>query len=144
MRWRRFFSERTPAAPSLGIVIFVGIVGANGSVIMPALFVDAGCRSESNTLNDGGWWSLHCHSCVGRRPDISAELLAVAFVALRWLASLSHSCRVPVLMLLGASGTADRLSLSHSQRCHLQPHAARTSRPGTGTVSAVMPSASPM
>ncbi len=31
--------------------------------------------SSGCSLNDGGWWSpWHCHSCVGRRPDISAEL----------------------------------------------------------------------
>lgn len=119
--------------PLFGIVmIFVGIVGANGSVIMPALFVDAG--RQVALLNDGGWWSpWHCHSCVGRRPDISAELAGGGILWLcGGLASAFTVARRAGADVVGrARGTADRLSLSHSQRCHLQPHAARTSRPGT-------------
>ncbi len=138
-RRRRFSLERTPAAPLFGIVmIFVGIVGANGSVIMPALFVDAGRQVAelglfSSMMGAGGLLGIAIHASVGAR--ISAQnWLAVAFCgsAVGSLL-LSQLPGVPVLMLLGAlvGLTADRLSLSHSQRCHLQPHAARTSRPGT-------------
>ncbi len=80
------------------------------------------------------WWSpWHCHSCVGRRPDISAELAGGGILWLcGGLASAFTVARRAGADVVGrARGTADRLSLSHSQRCHLQPHAARTSRPGT-------------
>ncbi len=67
------------------------------------------------------------------------------FVALRWARFAFTVARRAGADVVGrARGTADRLSLSHSQRCHLQPHAARTSRLVLGTVSAVMLSASPM
>ncbi len=91
-------------------------------------------RARAVLLNDGGWWSpWHCHSCVGRRPDISAELAGGGILWLcGGLASAFTVARRAGADVVGrARGTADRLSLSHSQRCHLQPHAARTSRPGT-------------
>lgn len=124
--------------PLFGIVmIFVGIVGANGSVIMPALFVDAGRQVAElglfSSMMGAGGSSWHCHSCVGRRPDISAELAGGGILWLcGGLASAFTVARRAGADVVGrARGTADRLSLSHSQRCHLQPHAARTSRPGT-------------
>ncbi len=123
--------------PLFGIVmIFVGIVGANGSVIMPALFVDAGrqvaelglfssmmglvvslalpfMRRSAPGYQRRTGWRWHLWLCGG---------LASAFTVAR---------RAGADVVGRARGTADRLSLSHSQRCHLQPHAARTSRPGT-------------
>ncbi len=123
--------------PLFGIVmIFVGIVGANGSVIMPALFVDAGRQVAelglfSSMMGAGGLLGIAIHASVGAR--ISAQnWLAVAFCgsAVGSLL-LSQLPRAGADVVGRARGTADRLSLSHSQRCHLQPHAARTSRPGT-------------
>lgn len=120
--------------PLFGIVmIFVGIVGANGSVIMPALFVDAGRQVAelglfSSMMGAGGLLGIAIHASVGAR--ISAQnWLAVAFCgsAVGSLL-LSQLPGVPVLMLLGA---LVGLLTGSSQRCHLQPHAARTSRPGT-------------
>ncbi len=73
--------------PLFGIVmIFVGIVGANGSVIMPALFVDAGRQVAelglfSSMMGAGGLLGIAIHASVGAR--ISAQnWLAVAFWAL--------------------------------------------------------------
>ncbi|ECC8233029.1 TPA: MFS transporter, partial [Escherichia coli] len=70
--------------PLFGIVmIFVGIVGANGSVIMPALFVDAGRQVAelglfSSMMGAGGLLGIAIHASVGAR--ISAQnWLAVAF-----------------------------------------------------------------
>ncbi|WP_341474851.1 MFS transporter [Enterobacter hormaechei] len=136
-RRRRFSLERTLLRPLFGIVmIFVGIVGANGSVIMPALFVDAGRQVAelglfSSMMGAGGLLGIAIHASVGAR--ISAQnWLAVAFCgsAVGSLL-LSQLPRAGADVVGRARGTADRLSLSHSQRCHLQPHAARTSRPGT-------------
>ncbi len=61
-------------------------------------------RARAVLLNDGGWWSpWHCHSCVGRRPDISAELAGGGILWLcGGLASAFTVAGVPVLMLLGA------------------------------------------
>lgn len=118
--------------PLFGIVmIFVGIVGANGSVIMPALFVDAGRQVAelglfSSMMGAGGLLGIAIHASVGAR--ISAQnWLAVAFCG----SAVGSARRAGADVVGRARGTADRLSLSHSQRCHLQPHAARTSRPGT-------------
>lgn len=84
--------------PLFGIVmIFVGIVGANGSVIMPALFVDAGRQVAelglfSSMMGAGGLLGIAIHASVGAR--ISAQnWLAVAFVALRWARFCFHSCQ---------------------------------------------------
>lgn len=94
--------------PLFGIVmIFVGIVGANGSVIMPALFVDAGRQVAElglfSSMMGAGGAPWHCHSCVGRRPDISAELAGGGILWLcGGLASAFTVAGVPVLMLLGA------------------------------------------
>ncbi len=94
--------------PLFGIVmIFVGIVGANGSVIMPALFVDAGRQVAelglfSSMMGAGGLLGIAIHASVGAR--ISAQnWLAVAFCgsAVGSLL-LSQLPGVPVLMLLGA------------------------------------------
>lgn len=96
--------------------------------------VDGNFGGSGLQPHDGGWWSpWHCHSCVGRRPDISAELAGGGILWLcGGLASAFTVARRAGADVVGrARGTADRLSLSHSQRCHLQPHAARTSRPGT-------------
>ncbi len=88
-------------------MIFVGIVGANGSVIMPALFVDAGRQVAelglfSSMMGAGGLLGIAIHASVGAR--ISAQnWLAVAFCgsAVGSLL-LSQLPGVPVLMLLGA------------------------------------------
>lgn len=85
-------------------MIFVGIVGANGSVIMRAV---CRCRTPSSRaravlLNDGagGLLGIAIHASVGAR--ISAQnWLAVAFVAAVGSLLLSQ-LSVPVLMLLGA------------------------------------------
>nr|QTX14588.1 Transcriptional regulator NanR [Klebsiella pneumoniae] len=64
----------------------MGIVGANGSVIMPALFVDAGRQVAelglfSSMMGAGGLLGIAIHASVGAR--ISAQnWLAVAFL---WL-----------------------------------------------------------
>lgn len=124
--------------PLFGIVmIFVGIVGANGSVIMPALFVDAGRQVAelglfSSMMGAGGLLGIAIHASVGAR--ISAQKLAGGGIL--WLcgglaSAFTVARRAGADVVGRARGTADRLSLSHSQRCHLQPHAARTSRPGT-------------
>ena len=111
--------------PLFGIVmIFVGIVGANGSVIMPALFVDAGRQVAelglfSSMMGAGGLLGI---AMAGGGILWLCGGLASAFTVAR---------RAGADVVGRARGTADRLSLSHSQRCHLQPHAARTSRPGT-------------
>ncbi len=134
---RRRFLWSEPLRPLFGIVmIFVGIVGANNGVIMPALFVDAGRQVAelglfSSMMGAGGLLGIAIHASVGAR--ISAQnWLAVAFVALRW----ARFCfliagRAGADVVGRARGTADRLSLSILNSCHLQPHAARTSRPGT-------------
>ncbi len=85
-------------------------------------------RARAVLLNDGGWWSpWHCHSCVGRRPDISAELAGGGILWLcGGLASAFTVARRAGADVVGrARGTADRLSLSHSQRCHLQAYSKR-------------------
>ncbi|MGK3440798.1 MFS transporter, partial [Klebsiella pneumoniae] len=81
--------------------------GANGSVIMPALFVDAGRQVAelglfSSMMGAGGLLGIAIHASVGAR--ISAQnCLAVAFCgsAVGSLL-LSQLPGVPVLMLLGA------------------------------------------
>ncbi len=136
-RRRRFSLSEPLLRPLFGIVmIFVGIVGANGSVIMPALFVDAGRQVAelglfSSMMGAGGLLGIAIHASVGAR--ISAQnWLAVAFCgsAVGSLLLSQLQARAGADVVGRARGTADRLSLSHSQRCHLQPHAARTS-PGT-------------
>ncbi len=133
-----FLLERTPAAPSLWYSDDLRGHRWRQRQRHHACAV-CRCRTPSSRaravlLNDGGWWSpWHCHSCVGRRPDISAELAGGGMLWLcGGLASAFTVARRAGADVVGrARGTADRLSLSHSQRCHLQPHAARTSRPGT-------------
>ncbi len=107
-RRRRFSLSEPLLRPLFGIVmIFVGIVGANGSVIMPALFVDAGRQVAelglfSSMMGAGGLLGIAIHASVGAR--ISAQnWLAVAFCgsAVGSLL-LSQLPGVPVLMLLGA------------------------------------------
>lgn len=89
-RRRRFSLERTPAAPSLWYSDDLRGHRWRQRQRHHACAV-CRCRTPSSRaravlLNDGGWWSpWHCHSCVGRRPDISAELAGGGiFVALRW------------------------------------------------------------
>ncbi len=128
--------------PLFGIVmIFVGIVGANGSVIMPALFVDAGRQVAelglfSSMMGAGGLLGIAIHASVGAR--ISAQnWLAVAFCgsAVGSLL-LSQLPGVPVLMLLGAlvglltgsvspilnAAIYNTMEARHSPHTTLRPH----------------------
>ncbi len=107
-RRRRFSLERTPAAPSLWYSDDLRGHRWRQRQRHHACAV-CRCRTPSSRaravlLNDGGWWSpWHCHSCVGRRPDISAELAGGGILWLcGGLASAFTVAGVPVLMLLGA------------------------------------------
>ncbi len=132
------FSERTPAAPSLWYSDDLRGHRWRQRQRHHACAV-CRCRTPSSRaravlLNDGGWWSpWHCHSCVGGARISAQNWLAVAFCgsAVGSLLLSQLPGRAGADVVGRARGTADRLSLSHSQRCHLQPHAARTSRPGT-------------
>ncbi len=136
-RRRRFSLSEPLLRPLFGIVmIFVGIVGANGSVIMPALFVDAGRQVAELGLFSSMMGLVVSLALPFMRRSAPGYQRRTGwrwhFVALRWARFCFHSCGRAGADVVGrARGTADRLSLSHSQRCHLQPHAARTSRPGT-------------
>ncbi len=152
-RRRRFSLERTPAAPSLWYSDDLRGHRWRQRQRHHACAV-CRCRTPSSRaravlLNDGGWWSpWHCHSCVGRRPDISAELAGGGILWLcGGLASAFTVARRAGADVVGrARGTADRLSLSHSQLNAAIYNRTPPELLGRvlGTVSAVMLSASPM
>ncbi|HOY83192.1 MAG TPA: MFS transporter [Rhodoglobus sp.] len=94
--------------PLFGLVmIFVGVVGANGSVIMPALFVDAGRPVAelglfSSMMGAGGILGVVVHASVGTRMP-AQSWLAVAFCgSATGSLLLSQLPHVSVLMMSGA------------------------------------------
>ncbi len=102
---------------------------------MPALFVDAGRQvAELGLFSSmmGGWWSpgIAIHASVGARYQRRTGW-RWHFVALRWARFCFHSCGRAGADVVGRARGLLTGSILPSQRCHLQPHAARTSRPGT-------------
>ncbi|GHL05918.1 hypothetical protein ECZU21_49310 [Escherichia coli] len=130
-------------------MIFVGIVGANGSVIMPALFVDAGRQVAelglfSSMMGAGGLLGIAIHASVGAR--ISAQnWLAVAFCG-----SAVGSLLLSQLPRAGADVVGRARGLLTGSVSPILNAAIYNRTPPEllgrvlGTVSAVMLSASPM
>lgn len=94
--------------PLLGVVmLFAGVTSANGSVLLPALFVDEGRPAAelglfSSAMGAGGLAGIALHAWAGARVG-PQRWLAVAFSGFA-VASLvlSLAPRMPALMLLGA------------------------------------------
>lgn len=94
--------------PLVGVVmLFAGIAGANGSVVVPALFLDAGRSAAdlglfSSAMGAGGLAGIAIHASAGSRmaPQLWLAVGFSAFAAVSLMLSLLPG--VPLLILLGA------------------------------------------
>lgn len=93
--------------PLLGLVmLFAGIAGTNGSIIVPALFLDAGRSATdlglfSSAMGAGGLAGIAIHSAAGARipPQLWLAAAFSTFAGASLLLSLLPA--VPLLVLLG-------------------------------------------
>ena len=94
--------------PLLGLVmLFAGIAGSNGSVILPALFLDVGRPAAdlglfSSAMGAGGLAGIAIHATAGARlpPQVWLAVAFSAFAGASLILSLLPG--VPLLVLLGA------------------------------------------
>jgi macrolide resistance protein len=89
------------------VMLFAGIAGANGSVILPALFIDAGRQAAelglfSSAMGAGGLAGIALHASAGARipPQRWLAIAFLAFASTSLMISLLPS--VPLLITLGA------------------------------------------